>query len=33
MQEVLLTGGIHTNMFKTGEYEVSIIVNDEDTMR
>eukprot|EP00347_Sterkiella_histriomuscorum_P020585 403337246 len=32
-QEILLTGGIHTNIFKSDEYQITIAVNDKQTMK
>ncbi len=33
MQELLLTGGIHTNIFKVDDYKISVVVNDRETLR
>lgn len=32
-QEVLLTGGIHTNIFKSDDYQITIAVNDKETVK
>ncbi|CDW72135.1 UNKNOWN [Stylonychia lemnae] len=31
LQELLLTAGVHTNIFKSKDYEITIAVNDEQT--
>ena len=29
IQEILLTAGVHSNIFRNGEYQVQIVVNDK----
>jgi len=32
-QELLLTGGVHSNMFRAAPFQVNVVVNDEQGRR